>query len=153
MHESQRLNIEAARIYTFATFSNRQLERFKDTFILLRNAKYLKFVAVKTDGKYKTEHKCIVRLRGKQRYLEEARNLDDQLGNIKVFNLICQNPILRLSSDPEYKIALCFQTDQWPYRVLKNRLVHMADFLVLCNAVFCSKEMQILKANRKTGLY
>ena len=153
MHESQRLNIEAARICTFATFSNRQLERFKDTFILLRNAKYLKFVAVKTDGKYKTEHKCIVRLRGKERYLEEARNLDDQLGNIKVFNLICQKPILRLSSDPEYKIALCFQTDQWPYRVLKNRLVHMADFLVLCNAVFCSKEMQILKANRKTGLY
>ena len=151
MHESQRLNIEAARICTFATFSNRQLERFKDTFILLRNAKYLKFV--KTDGKYKTEHKCIVRLRGKQRYLEEARNLDDQLGNIKVFNLICQKPILPLSSDPEYKIALCFQTDQWPYRVLKNRLVHMADFLVLCNAVFCSKEMQILKANRKTGLY
>jgi len=110
MHESQRLNIEAARICTFATFSNRQLERFKDTFILLRNAKYLKFV--KTDGKYKTEHKCIVRLRGKQRYLEEASNLDDQLGNIKVFNLICQKPILRLSSDPEYKIALCFQTDQ-----------------------------------------
>ena len=137
MHESQRLNIEAARICTFATFSNRQLERFKDTFILLRNAKYLKFVAVKTDGKYKTEHKCIVRLRGKQRYLEEARNLDDQLGNIKVFNLICQKPILRLSSD---KIALCFQTDQWPYRVLKNRLVHMADFLVLCNAVIAQRK-------------
>ena len=140
MHESQRLNIEAARICTFATFSNRQLERFKDTFILLRNAKYLKFVAVKTDGKYKTEHKCIVRLRGKQRYLEEARNLDDQLGNIKVFNLICQKPILPLSSDPEYKIALCFQTDQWPYRVLKNRLVHMADFLVLCNAVTAQRK-------------
>ena len=50
MHESQRLNIEAARICTFATFSNRQLERFKDTFILLRNAKYLKFVAVKTES-------------------------------------------------------------------------------------------------------
>ena len=110
-------------------------------------------VCCRKNGKYKTEHKCIVRLRGKQRYLEEARNLDDQLGNIKVFNLICQKPILPLSSDPEYKIALCFQTDQWPYRVLKNRLVHMADFLVLCNAVFCSKEMQILKANRKTGLY
>ena len=51
MHESQRLNIEAARICTFATFSNRQLERFKDTFILLRNAKYLKFVAVKNGWK------------------------------------------------------------------------------------------------------
>lgn len=138
MHESQRLNIEAARICTFAPISNWQLERFKDTFILLRNAKYLKFV--KTDGKYKTEHKCIVRLRGKQRFLEESRNLDDQLGNIKVFNLICQNPILRLSSDPEYKIALCFQTDQWPYRVLKNRLVHMADFLVLCNAVTAQRK-------------
>ena len=52
MHESQRLNIEAATagICTFATFSNRQLERFKDTFILLRNAKYLKFVAVKTES-------------------------------------------------------------------------------------------------------
>ena len=56
MHESQRLNIEAARICTFATFSNRQLERFKDTFILLRNAKYLKFVAVKNG--WKVQHRA-----------------------------------------------------------------------------------------------